>query len=59
MIQFSRAFLSYLDDVLKLLWPETKTLIDESLASIIAAEIKHCKTSMNDSLFVNEVRPFF
>ena len=55
MIQFIRAFLGYLEDVLRLLWPETSNLIDESLTSIISAQLKHCKTSLEDSLFANEV----
>lgn len=54
-IQFSRAFLGYLEDVLRLYWPETEHLIDESLTSIFSAHLRHCKSSLDEPLFKNEL----
>ncbi|XP_068216023.1 exocyst complex component 8 [Palaemon carinicauda] len=53
-IQFSRAFLGYLEDVLRLHWPETEHLVDESLTAIFSAQLRHCKSSLDEPLFKNE-----
>lgn len=54
-IQFSRAFLGYLEDVLRLYWPETEHLINESLTALFSAQLRHCKSSVDEPLFKNEV----
>ncbi|KAG7174002.1 Exocyst complex component 8-like [Homarus americanus] len=54
-IQFSRAFLGYLEDVLRLYWPETEHLINESLTALFSAQLRHCKSSLAEPLFKNEI----
>ncbi|MPC96541.1 Exocyst complex component 8 [Portunus trituberculatus] len=54
-VQFSRAFLSYLEDMLRLFWPETERLINESLTAIFSAQLRHCQVSLTEPLFKNEV----
>ncbi|KAG0727971.1 Exocyst complex component 8 [Chionoecetes opilio] len=54
-VQFSRAFLSYLEDMLRLFWPETERLINASLTAIFSAQMRHCQTSLTEPLFKNEV----
>lgn len=54
-VQFSRAFLSYLEDMLRLFWPETERLINDSLTAIFSAQLRHCQTSLAEPLFKNEV----
>ncbi|XP_076033752.1 exocyst complex component Exo84 [Oratosquilla oratoria] len=54
-VQFTRTFLAYLEDVIRLYWPETEVLINQSLMSIFSAHLKHCKSSLHDPLFKNEV----
>ncbi|XP_069975063.1 exocyst complex component 8 isoform X1 [Penaeus vannamei] len=54
-IQFSRAFLGYLEDVLRLFWPETEHLINESLTALFSAQLRHCKASLDEALFKNEI----
>lgn len=55
-IQFSRAFLGYLEDVLRLYWPETEYLINESLSAVFSAQLRHCQSSLAEPLFKSEVR---
>ena len=54
-VQFSRAFLGYLEDVLRLYWPETEQLVNDSLTAIFSAQLRHCKSSLDEPLFKNEV----
>ncbi|KAK8740546.1 hypothetical protein OTU49_002961, partial [Cherax quadricarinatus] len=54
-IQFSRAFLGYLEDVLRLYWPETEHLINGSLTALFSAQLRHCKSSLVEPLFKNEI----
>lgn len=54
-VQFSRAFLSYLEDMLRLFWPETERLINDSLTAIFSAQLRHCQMSLTEPLFKNEV----
>ncbi|CAL4060547.1 unnamed protein product, partial [Meganyctiphanes norvegica] len=54
-VQFSRAILAYLEDVIRLFWPETENQINDSLTSIFKAQLRHCQASLNEPLFKKEV----
>ncbi|KAB7497196.1 Exocyst complex component 8, partial [Armadillidium nasatum] len=55
MIQFTRAFLCYLEDVLRLFWSETESLINESVTLIFSSQLRHCRNSLDDPLFASQM----
>ncbi|KAK4306001.1 hypothetical protein Pmani_012100 [Petrolisthes manimaculis] len=54
-VQFTRAFLGFLEDVLRVLWPETHHLVDQALTAFFSAQLRHCHASLAEPSLKNEV----
>ncbi|XP_013390682.1 exocyst complex component 8 [Lingula anatina] len=53
-VQFTRSYLSFLDDLLKLYIPELHHLVVTSLVAIFKSQCKHMETSLNSHKFLRE-----
>lgn len=55
-IYFSKAFLNFVDDVLKMHTPETHALIVEIIVDIFRTHLKHVSASLNNDKFKTEIK---
>jgi len=57
-INFSKAYLTFLDDALKLWTNDTKIYVDEILHDIFQAQLKHVEVSYRSGKYAAEVLTF-
>jgi len=54
-INFSKAFITFLDDALKLPTADSKILVDDILHDIFFAQLKHLENSLSSGKYKTEV----